>query len=101
MCQIFDMRQVTDPPTARSREAVPASGATILLFTGCWRERYESLPTKWAKPATVESRAPASPRERLGATVSRGKRGGESDGAGSGRGKKEGRKAPARGGKRA
>lgn len=102
MCQIFDMRQIADPPHARTRAEVPASGARILLFTGCFRERYERLPKKWEK-AAAEGRATISPRERLGAT--RGKRTVDGEGlkgaSGAGHAKKDARKAPARGGKRA
>lgn len=39
------MGQVIDlPPSRQARADAPACGARILLFTGVWRERYETTP---------------------------------------------------------
>ena len=34
------------PTTSRPRGDIPAAGAQLLLFTGVWRERYETTPTE-------------------------------------------------------
>lgn len=45
------MGQVIDlPPLQRPRGDAPAHGAQILLFTGVWRERYETAPAIWSSP---------------------------------------------------
>lgn len=47
------------PSSPRPRKAIPGCGAQILLFTGVWRERYETAPAIWSSP---ERRAGAKPK---------------------------------------
>lgn len=76
------------PPPSRPRGEAPASGAQILLFTGVWRERYETTPAD-----ILPGKRWSAAKRCSGATTA--------DAKIKGRGTPKGPKAPSRGKKRA
>ena len=73
------------PPPRQPRADAPASGAQILLFTGVWRERYETAPVGWS-----------AAKSQVGAKAAVGKRAAKAS-----RDNPKGPTAPTRGKKRA
>ena len=50
------------PLSPRPRSPAPCGEAQILLFTGVWRERYDTAPAIWSGP-----KRRAAPKRRLDA----------------------------------
>ena len=67
MGQVIDLPSAQRPRGAGVDAAVPACGAQILLFTGVWRERYDTAPAAWssgkgrAGPKSAKRDAPKGP----------------------------------------